>query len=88
MDNSDKNAGLKEFILLYKELAEVCDCRSDKYYKKDVQNNAYKRLLQCYQKMKSDATVEDVKKKIPTESAQALKTESAQVLKEIMTVSY
>lgn len=55
---------LRDFISAYKDLPELWDVRNEAYTKKQIRDVAYKKLLVFYKKIKSNATVEDVKKKI------------------------
>lgn len=55
---------IKEFILNLEVLPEIWDS-SSKYYKNLIKKGeALQKLLEIYKKIKSDATIDDVKKKI------------------------
>lgn len=65
-DSSTDKQILRDFIAEYKQLPELWDVRSKEYTKRDKKNAAYERLLTIYKGLKSDATVDEVKKKINT----------------------
>lgn len=64
--STDDKQILRDFIAEYKQLPELWDVRSKEYTKRDKKNAAYEKLLTIYKGLKSDATVDEVKKKINT----------------------
>lgn len=62
-DSSTDKQILRDFIAEYKQLPELWDVRSKEYTKRDKKNAAYEKLLTIYKGLKSDATVDEVKKK-------------------------
>lgn len=70
---------LIEFIELYETLPEVWDSRRKDYMSKSKRHSALEKLLECYKKIKPNATREDVRKKI-----NSLRTNYRKELKKII----
>lgn len=55
---------LQSFIDSYREMSELWDISSNDYSNRDKKKEGYKKLLNIYKKIKKNAGIEDVKKKI------------------------
>ncbi|XP_037807096.1 uncharacterized protein LOC119600693 [Lucilia sericata] len=55
---------LRSCIELYKTMPELWNCKNENYKNKNIRNKRYNKLLIEYKKVKKDATLDELKKKI------------------------
>lgn len=64
MSDCEEEMVMRDFIEQFHNMPELWNCKLDKYKNKIIRKRSYEKLLVEYKKIKHDATVDDVKRKI------------------------